>query len=55
VDLDTAADFLRAGCAALGVGGSLLTADILRANKWTELTGLARKFVEIAGRFRAGQ
>jgi len=48
VDLHTAADFLQAGCAALGVGSSLLTADILRSSNWTELTRLARAFVEIA-------
>ena len=37
VDLNTATDFLQAGCAALGVGGSLLTAEILRTENWTEL------------------
>jgi 2-dehydro-3-deoxyphosphogluconate aldolase/(4S)-4-hydroxy-2-oxoglutarate aldolase len=47
VDLNTAADFLKAGCAALGVGGSLLSAEILRTNNWPELTRLARAFVEI--------
>jgi 2-dehydro-3-deoxyphosphogluconate aldolase/(4S)-4-hydroxy-2-oxoglutarate aldolase len=48
VDLDTAADFLRAGCAALGVGSSLLSARILRESNWPELTRLARAFVGIA-------
>ena len=48
VDLNTAADFLKAGCAALGVGGSLLTAEILRTENWAELTRLAKAFVEIA-------
>jgi 2-dehydro-3-deoxyphosphogluconate aldolase/(4S)-4-hydroxy-2-oxoglutarate aldolase len=51
VDLNTAADFLKAGCAALGVGGSLLTADILRTNNWPELTRLGRAYVEIAANF----
>lgn len=50
VDLNTAADFLKAGCAALGVGGSLLTADILKTGNWAELTRLAKAFVEIASR-----
>lgn len=50
VDLNTAADFLKAGCAALGVGGSLLTADILKTGNWPELTRLAKAFVEIAAR-----
>lgn len=47
VDLHTAADFLRAGCAALGVGGSLITGDILKAADWPALTRLARQYVEI--------
>ena len=48
VDLNTAADFLRAGCAALGLGGSLLTAEILRMNDWPALTRLAGEYVKIA-------
>jgi 2-dehydro-3-deoxyphosphogluconate aldolase/(4S)-4-hydroxy-2-oxoglutarate aldolase len=48
VDLNTAAEFLKAGCAALGVGGSLLTPDLLRTSNWTELTRLAKAFVAIA-------
>lgn len=51
VDLNTAADFLKAGCAALGVGGSLLTAEILKTNNWPELTRLARAYVEISAKF----
>lgn len=47
VDLNTAADFLKAGCAALGVGSSLVSRDILQAGNWTELTRLARAFVAI--------
>src|SRR2546426_604903 len=48
VDLHTAADFLAAGCAALGVGSSLLTREILQAGNWPELSRLARAFVAIA-------
>jgi 2-dehydro-3-deoxyphosphogluconate aldolase / (4S)-4-hydroxy-2-oxoglutarate aldolase len=48
VDLQTAADFLKAGCAALGVGSSLLTAEILRTANWPELTRLAKAFVDVA-------
>jgi 2-dehydro-3-deoxyphosphogluconate aldolase / (4S)-4-hydroxy-2-oxoglutarate aldolase len=51
VDLNTAGDFLKAGCAALGVGGSLLTAEILKTGNWSELTRLAAAFVEIAAAF----
>lgn len=46
VDLNTAADFLKAGCAALGVGSSLVSAKILREQDWAELTRLAKAFVE---------
>lgn len=52
VDLQTAGDFLKAGCAALGVGGSLLTAEILRTSHWVELTRLARAYTEIVRSFR---
>jgi 2-dehydro-3-deoxyphosphogluconate aldolase / (4S)-4-hydroxy-2-oxoglutarate aldolase len=51
VDLNTAADFLKAGCAALGVGGSLLTAEILKTNNWSELTRLSRAYVDITSKF----
>jgi 2-dehydro-3-deoxyphosphogluconate aldolase/(4S)-4-hydroxy-2-oxoglutarate aldolase len=47
VDLNTAADFLKAGCAALGVGGSLLTTEILRARDWPALTRLAAEYVKV--------
>ena len=52
VDLATAADFLQAGCVALGVGSSLISAEIVRASNWKELTRLAKAFVEIATRAR---
>ena len=47
VDLNTAADFLKAGCVALGVGSSLLTRDILASDNWPALTSRAREFVAI--------
>jgi 2-dehydro-3-deoxyphosphogluconate aldolase/(4S)-4-hydroxy-2-oxoglutarate aldolase len=53
VDLYTATDFLRAGCAALGVGSSLLSPQILRESNWPELTRLARAFVDVARKARA--
>lgn len=45
VDLNTASDFLKAGCAALGVGSSLITREILANDDWLALTRLARAFV----------
>ncbi len=53
VTLQTAAEFLKAGCAALGVGSSLLSAQILRESNWPELTRMAQAFVEVARAARA--
>lgn len=53
VDLNTAADFLKAGCAALGVGSSLVSAKILQDRNWSELTRLAGEFVKIVQSFRS--
>src|SRR5437879_4236881 len=50
---EAGADFLKAGCAALGVGSSLITAPILRDGNWPELTRLAREFVQAAQNARA--
>ena len=47
VDLQTITDFVRAGCPAVGVGSSLVSAAILAGQKWAELTTLARQFVEV--------
>ncbi len=48
VDLHTAGDFLQAGSAALGVGSSLLTREIVQVENWPELSRLAMAFVTIA-------
>ncbi len=48
VDLNTMTDFLNAGCAALGVGSSLITTEILRTENWAELRRLAGEFVRVA-------
>jgi len=47
VDLVTAPEFLKAGCAALGVGSSLVSAEILKTKNWAELTRLAGEFVRV--------
>jgi 2-dehydro-3-deoxyphosphogluconate aldolase/(4S)-4-hydroxy-2-oxoglutarate aldolase len=46
VDLDTAAEFIRKGAAALGVGSSLVNQKILDDGDMGELTRRARAFVE---------
>jgi 2-dehydro-3-deoxyphosphogluconate aldolase/(4S)-4-hydroxy-2-oxoglutarate aldolase len=54
VDLHNVADFLKAGCAALGVGSSLVSAKILQEADWPELTQRATAFVNAARHARAG-
>lgn len=45
VDLKTIADFVKAGCPAVGVGSCLVSAGILAGQQWAELTVLAAQFV----------
>ena len=47
VNLQTAADFIRAGSEALGIGGELVPASTLEADKPEVITGLAKQFVQI--------
>jgi 2-dehydro-3-deoxyphosphogluconate aldolase/(4S)-4-hydroxy-2-oxoglutarate aldolase len=46
VDLDTAAEFIRKGAVALGVGGSLINQNLLDAGDMDELTRRATAFIE---------
>ena len=46
VDLDTAADFIRSGAVALGVGSSLVSQKLLDSGDLDELTRRAAAFVE---------
>lgn len=45
VDLATAGEFIKAGCAALGVGSALVSQAILREANWPELSRRAGEFV----------
>jgi 2-dehydro-3-deoxyphosphogluconate aldolase/(4S)-4-hydroxy-2-oxoglutarate aldolase len=54
VNLETAADFLRAGAFALGVGGSLVDAKAVAAGDLVKIESLARQFVEIVRQVRGG-
>lgn len=47
VNLETAGDFLKAGAAALGVGGELVQAAALKAGKPEVITETAQKFMQI--------
>ncbi|HEY3864354.1 MAG TPA: bifunctional 4-hydroxy-2-oxoglutarate aldolase/2-dehydro-3-deoxy-phosphogluconate aldolase [Verrucomicrobiae bacterium] len=52
VSVQTAPEFLAAGCVALGVGSNLVSPKILRERNWAELTRMAAEFVAIIRRFR---
>jgi 2-dehydro-3-deoxyphosphogluconate aldolase/(4S)-4-hydroxy-2-oxoglutarate aldolase len=45
VNLETAADFLRAGADALGVGGELILPAALKSGDGSEITRIARSFL----------
>jgi 2-dehydro-3-deoxyphosphogluconate aldolase/(4S)-4-hydroxy-2-oxoglutarate aldolase len=52
VNLQTAADFLRAGACALGIGGSLVEPKALAARDFARIESLARQYVEIVNKTR---
>jgi 2-dehydro-3-deoxyphosphogluconate aldolase/(4S)-4-hydroxy-2-oxoglutarate aldolase len=54
VDVQNVGDFIKAGCAALGVGSSLVSARILLENDWAGLARKAAEFVAEARRARSG-
>jgi 2-dehydro-3-deoxyphosphogluconate aldolase / (4S)-4-hydroxy-2-oxoglutarate aldolase len=54
VNLNTAAEFIEAGAAALGVGGELVQADALKSGKSDVIVENARKFAAIVKQARAG-
>ena len=53
VNLNTAAEFIEAGAAALGIGGELVQAEALKSGKSQVIADNARKFVEIVKQTRA--
>ena len=54
VDLSTAADFIRSGAAALGVGNSLINQKLLDSGDMGELTRRAAAFIEEVKKGRGG-
>jgi 2-dehydro-3-deoxyphosphogluconate aldolase / (4S)-4-hydroxy-2-oxoglutarate aldolase len=54
VNLQTAADFLRAGAFALGIGGSLVDPRAVAAGDLKKIESLAAEYVEIVRQTRAG-
>ena len=53
VDLNTAADFLRAGAVALGVGGALVENATVEAGDFARIESLARQYKQIVADTRA--
>jgi 2-dehydro-3-deoxyphosphogluconate aldolase/(4S)-4-hydroxy-2-oxoglutarate aldolase len=52
VNLDTAADFLKAGACALGIGGSLVESKAVKENDMARIESLAKQYVQIVKDFR---
>jgi 2-dehydro-3-deoxyphosphogluconate aldolase/(4S)-4-hydroxy-2-oxoglutarate aldolase len=53
VDLNTAAEFLKAGACCLGVGGQLVDAKAMAAGNFDRIRELARQFVDIVKKHKA--
>jgi len=54
VNLQTAADFLRAGACALGIGGALVEPTAVANRDFARLESLARQYVELVRKTRGG-
>jgi 2-dehydro-3-deoxyphosphogluconate aldolase / (4S)-4-hydroxy-2-oxoglutarate aldolase len=52
VNLETAADFIRAGAAALGVGGELILKQALKERKGENISEVARLYVQLVRQAR---
>ena len=46
VNEKNAADFMRAGCVGLGVGGNLVNKDWIENGEWDKITALAKEFMK---------
>jgi 2-dehydro-3-deoxyphosphogluconate aldolase/(4S)-4-hydroxy-2-oxoglutarate aldolase len=55
VNLDNAADFLRAGAAALGVGGELVSSSALSSGDMTRITELAKQYLAVVRQVREAE
>lgn len=53
VDVNTAGDFIRAGCVAVAAGGSLVGKEILKTRDWTRLSERAAQFVAAVAKARS--
>lgn len=52
IDVHNAADFIKAGCVAVGVGGSLVSQKAIAEGDWAAITAKARQLVEVVQQAR---
>ncbi len=55
VNLQTAAEFINAGAAALGIGGELVSSAALKSGDYAAITATAKQFVNIVREARAAR
>jgi 2-dehydro-3-deoxyphosphogluconate aldolase/(4S)-4-hydroxy-2-oxoglutarate aldolase len=54
VDVKNCGEWIKAGCAAVGAGGSLVSKDVLAKKDWKTLSEVSRQFVEAVAGARRG-
>lgn len=54
VDVKNCGEWIKAGCAAVGAGGSLVSKEVLARRDWKALTEVSRQFVEAVAAARKG-
>ena len=52
IDVNTAGDFIKAGCVAVAAGSSLVSKEILKNQDWAKLTDLASQFIAAVAKAR---
>jgi len=52
VDVNTAGDFIKAGCVGVAAGSTLVSKDILKNKDWAKLTDLAGQFIAAVAKAR---
>jgi 2-dehydro-3-deoxyphosphogluconate aldolase / (4S)-4-hydroxy-2-oxoglutarate aldolase len=55
IDVKNAADFLRAGAIAVGVGGNLVSKKLIQSGQFAELAALARQYVDVVNEVSASE
>jgi 2-dehydro-3-deoxyphosphogluconate aldolase/(4S)-4-hydroxy-2-oxoglutarate aldolase len=53
VDLQTAGEFIKAGCSALGVGSSMMPSQAIAEKNWAVISDLAKQFISAVATARS--